>query len=538
MVRQPPLECGNRHTGGNRNHQPIGSHIGANLVKQCGHILGLDAEQNQLAVADRVEVGGRGVYPELSRELVTATGPNVADPDLAGCDQLCTQQPAHESLGHLTGAKKRNWRQPFVHLKSSYSTPMATTNWAGNVEYSARGVHRPASLEQLQEIVRGATRVHVVGSRHAFNTIADATELISLAHLDQQIHIDRSARTVWVPAAITYGALARQLDAAGFALHNLASLPHVSVAGAIATGTHGSGDRNGNLATAVAGLELITCDGELIRVPRGDADFDGMVVNLGALGAVTRLALEVEPTYDIRQTVFEHLSWTALLENFDEVTSSGYSVSMFTTWGDLIEQVWVKGRANGSPWPATGDLFGARAATVELHPASGMDPSSCTPQLGSSGAWWQRLTHFRLEFTPSVGNELQSEYMVARQDAVAAIDAIRGLSHRIRPLLIVGEIRTVAADTLWLSPEYARETVCLHFTWRPDQPAVEAVLVELESVLSQFDARPHWGKLFAARAEAIAALYPRLPDFLELKARLDPRNAFTNAWFTDRVSGM
>ena len=414
---------------------------------------------------------------------------------------------------------------------------MTETNWAGNVAYSARTLHRPTSLDQLQEIVRAAPRLHVLGSRHAFNPIADSTELLTLADLPQQVHVDANARKASVPAAMTYGAVAQQLEAAGCALHNLASLPHVSVAGAVATGTHGSGDGNGNLATAVAGVDLVTSNGELLHVGRDDPDFDGIVVHLGALGAVTQLTLDVEPTYKIGQTVYEDLSWRSLLENFDAITSSGYSVSLFTTWGDLIEQVWVKARVTDPAWSAEQELFGARAASAEVHPAPGMDPHNCTPQLGSSGAWWQRLTHFRLEFTPSVGNELQSEYMVARSDALAAIDAIRGISHRIRPLLIVGEIRTVAADRLWLSPAYMRDTVCLHFTWQPDQPSVEAVLLELESVLSPFGARPHWGKLFAARSDTVADLYPRLPDFLRLKARLDPRDAFTNAWFTNRLRG-
>jgi alditol oxidase len=407
------------------------------------------------------------------------------------------------------------------------------TNWAGNVAYSAPTIHRPTTLEQVQDIVRGAERVRVLGARHTFNAIADSAQLVSLAGLPQAITVDRVARTASVPAGLRYGDLAQQLEAEGLALHNLASLPHVSVGGAVATGTHGSGDRNGSLSTAVAGLELVTSNGDLLRVARGEPDFEGMVVGLGALGAVTRLTLDVEPTYTVRQTVYEGLDWQTLYDHFDAVTSSGYSVSLFTTWGATIEQVWVKRRETDAQDTET--LFGAPAARRQLHPAPGADPENCTAQQGQPGIWWQRLPHFRLEFEPSVGDELQAEYMVPRGQAVAAIEVVRGLADRIRPLLLVSEIRTVAADGLWMSPEFERETVCLHFTWRREQAAVEAVLSELEARLAPFEARPHWGKLFAARAECLAQAYPRLPEFLRLVERLDPRGAFSNSWFDERV---
>jgi xylitol oxidase len=408
-------------------------------------------------------------------------------------------------------------------------------NWAGNFAYTARTLHQPTSLEQLQEIVRAAPSVRVLGSRHTFNAIADSAELVSLAELPADISIDRAAGSVACSPALRYGALAQALEAEGLALHNLASLPHVSVGGAISTATHGSGDRNGNLATAVAGLELVTSSGEVVRASRGDRDFEGMVVGLGALGAVTRVTLDVEPTYLVRQTVYEGLSWRSLFDNFDAVTASGYSVSLFTGWGDAIDQVWVKSRVLDAALPDPDELFGARAARVDLHPLPGADASSCTAQRGEPGAWWQRLPHFRLEHQPSAGDELQTEYMVPRAHALAAIDAVRGLAARIRPLLFTAEIRTVAADRLWLSPEYQRETVCLHFTWRPMQASVEALLPDLESALAPFEARPHWGKLFLLEAPSIARLYSRLPDFLQLADRLDPRRAFTNRWFATHV---
>ena len=143
---------------------------------------------------------------------------------------------------------------------------------------------------------------------------------------------------------MTYGRLAPMLHERGLALHNLASLPHISVGGAIATGTHGSGDRLGNLATAVSAIDILRSDGEIVHLERGDTDFDGAVVGLGALGVVVRVRLDVEPEYQIAQHVYEGLAWDELAARFDEITGAGDSVSLFTTWGSHVDQVWVKQR--------------------------------------------------------------------------------------------------------------------------------------------------------------------------------------------------
>ncbi len=414
---------------------------------------------------------------------------------------------------------------------------MTEVNWAGNYTYRAERVHRPSTLEQLREIVAGAPRVRVLGSRHSFSDIADSTELVTLAGLPVDVVVERAAGTVSFGAGITYGDLAVVLGAEGLALHNMASLPHISVAGAVATATHGSGDVSGNLATAVAGMELVTSGGEMVSASRGDADFDGLVVGLGALGAVTRLTLDVEPAYEVRQRVFEGLTWDALCGHFDQISTSGDSVSVFTRWRPTVDQVWVKSRVTDAPEQVRGDLFGAAAATVGRHPILGLDPVNCTPQLGRPGPWSDRLSHFRLGFTPSSGEELQSEFLVPREHAVATIQAMRALGDRIRPVLQVCEIRTVAADRLWMSPEYGRDTVAIHFTWTPEPNAVAGVLADVEAVLAAFQARPHWGKLFLADAATLGPLYERLPDFVGLIERLDPRGAFCNPWLKARVLG-
>jgi alditol oxidase len=409
-----------------------------------------------------------------------------------------------------------------------------TRNWAGNYTYGAARIHRPAAIEQLREIVAAAVRVRVLGTRHSFTGIGDSDELVSLASLPADVAVDRAGGTVSFGAGMTYGELARALGDEALALHNMASLPHISVAGAVATATHGSGDASGNLAAAVAALELVTSGGDLVTASRGDPDFDGLVVGLGALGAVTRITLDVEPAYEVRQRVFEGLAWDVLHERFDAITASGYSVSVFTRWGDDVDQVWVKSRVTDAPEVVRPDLFGARAATVDRHPILGIDPVNCTPQLGRAGPWSERLPHFRMGFTPSSGNELQSEILLPREHAAAAIDALRALADRMRPVLQVAEIRTVPADRLWMSPQYGRDTVAIHFTWEPQPEAVMAVLADVETALAPFEARPHWGKLLVADA---GRLYERLPDFAALAERLDPRGAFRNAWLERHVLG-
>jgi alditol oxidase len=411
-------------------------------------------------------------------------------------------------------------------------------NWSGNYTYTAAEIHRPQSLEELTELVAGAPSLHALGSRHSFTGIGDAAALVSLERMPAPIEIDRVASTVRVGAQLTYAALAEALLAEGLALHNLASLPHISVGGAVATATHGSGDANGNLATAVRALELVTSDGRLVTIDGGDPRLPGAVVSLGALGVVVALTLAVQPTYDVRQDVYEGLGWDAVLQQFDAIMSCGDSVSIFHRFGEATEQLWVKQRlAPGESGSAPAERFGAPAARGDHNPVWDGDPRNATPQGGVPGPWSERLAHFRSGFTPSAGAEIQSELFVARGDAVAALETLRGMADVIRPLLLVAEIRTVAADRLWLSPQYERDSIGLHFTWalRPDE--VHVAWEAIESALAPLDARSHWGKLMTRNAAQIAAGYPRIDAFRELRDELDPRGAFVNDWLRERVLG-
>ncbi len=411
---------------------------------------------------------------------------------------------------------------------------MSATNWAGNYTYQATRLHQPSSVDELRAIVARTPRIHALGSRHSFMDIADGAELVSLEGLDGEIAIDRAAQTVTVGAGVRYGTLARALEREGWALHNMASLPHISVAGAVATATHGSGDANGNLATAVTALELVTSDGDLLSVSRADADFAGMVVGLGALGVVSRLTLTVQPTYQVRQEIFEHLPWDVLEERFDDVMGSADSVSLFTDYGADVDQVWLKTRVDPEqPQPRRDELLGARAAAHPLHPVRTLSPENCTEQLGVPGRWLDRLPHFRMEATPASGDEIQSEYMLPRRHAVVAIQAMRELAPVMHPHLWISEVRTVAADDLWLSTAYGIDTVCVHFSWKRDPDAVARLVPVVEAALDPFAPRPHWGKVFVTTARDLEPRYERLPEFRRLAERLDPRGALRNA-FLDR----
>ncbi|WP_455644585.1 FAD-binding protein [Micromonospora echinofusca] len=401
---------------------------------------------------------------------------------------------------------------------------MPRRNWAGNVRYAARRHHAPSSLDELRRLVAGSERLRVVGTGHSFNRLGDTTgDLVSLAGLPGTVALDPDRRAVTVPAAMRYGDLASWLHGRGYALANLASLPHISVAGAIATGTHGSGETIGNLASAVAGLELVTADGDLLNVDRAtDGDtFAGMVVSLGALGVVTRVTLDVVPTFDIRQYVRLGLPRPAL----DAALASAYSVSVFTDWrSSRLREVWVKQRADAAPLPA--DWLGTTPADGQRHPVPGMPARNCTPQLGEPGPWHERLPHFRLGFTPSSGDELQSEYHVPRASAAAALAALDPVAHLIAPVLQVCELRTVAGDGLWLSPNHGRDSLAVHFTWTADAAAVLPVVAAVEERLAPFAPRPHWGKVFGLTPAAVAAAWPRYADFLDLARRLDPAGTF------------
>lgn len=413
-------------------------------------------------------------------------------------------------------------------------------NWAGNVRYASARTHNPTTLDQLQETVAAASRVKVYGARHSFNAITDTdADHICLDRMDHSLSFDEQRGTVTVSGGITYGVLCAALHRAGRAIHNTASLPHITLAGAVATATHGSGDGNGVLATAVTGLELVRADGELVTLSRGQdgEEFAGAVVGLGALGVVHRLTLQTEPAFVMQQEVYENVPMAQANEQFDAIFSDAYSVSFFIDWQEeRVNEVWLKRRLDdGAAQTPAPTFHGGTLATRELHPIAAMDPTGCTPQMGIPGPWHERLPHFLVDSVPASGNELQTEYFVARAHAVGAMAALISLREEMRDVLKISEVRSMAGDDLWLSMAYGQETVALHFSWNNDWPAVSRLLPQVEERLAPFAPRPHWGKLATLSGAEIQARYPKAAAFRALAQRYDPQGKFRNEYLDETI---
>jgi xylitol oxidase len=407
-------------------------------------------------------------------------------------------------------------------------------NWAGNYQYKAENLHQPTTVEEVQALVKKLNKQKALGSCHCFNDIADSPlNQISTQNLNKVLTIDEKAQTITLEAGAKYGQFAPELDKKGFALHNLASLPHISVAGACATATHGSGVKNGNLASAVSALELVTANGEIMNLSREkDGElFNGAVVSLGGLGIITKVTLDIHPTFQVRQDLFQDLPLQSLKDHFDDIMSSGYSVSLFTDWQNQnISQIWVKRRVEKDTKDMAKDFYGAKAATKNLHPITRLSSENCTDQMGVAGPWYERLPHFKMGFTPSSGEELQSEYFVPRKNALEAILALEKKGNLIFPQLMITEIRTIAADNYWMSTAYKQDSVAIHFTWKQNIPEVMALLPMIEAELAPFNARPHWGKLFTIAPSVLQSRYEKYPDFLAVLKKFDPEGKFRNAY--------
>jgi xylitol oxidase len=405
-------------------------------------------------------------------------------------------------------------------------------NWAGTHRYRARDIIAVRSLDEVETLVARGGPVRALGTRHSFNVLADtAGTLLDMNSLRFEPRIDESTRRVTVAPGMTYGELGTFLNRRGWSLHNMGSLPHISVAGACATATHGSGASNQCLAGAVCGLELVAGRGRRLVLDEHDPRLAGAVVSLGALGIVTAVTLRIEPTYDVRQDVFVNMPWREL-GRLDPIMESGYSVSLFSRWNGLVDQVWIKSRVgaqDGGRRPAVD--YAEPAGHQVMSPADdGRD--NTTVQGGVPGPWNERLPHFRFDETPSNGDEIQSEYFVARQDGRSALRALEPLASAFSPHLLIGEVRTVAGDELWLSPAHGRDSLTIHFTWKNRPSEVQRLLPAIEDALRPFEARPHWAKWFTMAAPEIPALYPRLNDFEELVQELDPDGQFRNGYLT------
>ena len=416
-------------------------------------------------------------------------------------------------------------------------------NWARNLEYSTENFQYPEYARDIQGLIKGSKNLKIIGTRHSFNRIADnPNTIVSLEKIKPLYILDKENLTVTVDGNVKYGDLAEYLHTNGYALHNMASLPHISVAGSCATATHGSGVKNANLSSAVVALEMINAAGDVVKASRKETPetFAGMVVGLGALGAVTKVTLKIVPTYNIRQDVYQNMPLAEIKKHFDEVMSAGYSVSLFTTYAkENINQVWVKRKVEGDiKIKLASEWFGSTIATKNLHPIEEISAENCTEQMGVAGPWHERLPHFKMNFTPSSGEELQSEFFVPYQEGASALAAVFELYEKITPHLLISEIRSIAADDLWMSPCYQQDCVAIHFTWKQDWAAVKQVLPLIEAKLAPFKARPHWAKLFTMSPSSIQSRYKKLNDFKDLMKKQDPEGKFRNEFLDKNLYGV
>jgi len=428
---------------------------------------------------------------------------------------------------------------PLLSQLDGWAQAPRLQNWAGNLTYGTANIQNPMSMTEVQQLVKFHPKIKALGTRHCFNTIADSKDdLLSTSRLNIVISLDKKAQTVTVEGGIKYGELAPYLDKEGFALHNLASLPHISVAGSVTTATHGSGIKNGNLASSVTALEIVNADGNIVHLSKAanGEKFNASVVGLGALGVITKVTLKIEPAYQVAQRVFLGLPMSQLKQHFVDIMSAGYSVSLFTDWqSDKINEVWIKSRLGVDKEQNQPEFYGAKAATKNLHPIMDHPAESCTEQMGVPGRWYERLPHFKMGFTPSSGKELQSEYFVPLTRAVEAIEAVSRLGKQIGPHLFITEIRAIAADDLWMSPCYNQTSITIHFTWKQEVDAVMALLPLIEKELAPFSPRPHWGKIFTIAPKVLQSRYPKLAAFKKLAVEFDPHGKFRNDFLSHNL---
>jgi len=411
-------------------------------------------------------------------------------------------------------------------------------NWSRTHCFGATELRRPTSIGELQQSIVAAVAsgqgVRTIGSRHSFTDIADSDVVVDLGALPEQFAVSPDRTSVTVSGAMTYARLASLLEPHQLAIANMASLPHLSIAGAISTATHGSGTTNGNLATAVLSLKIMTSAGELRHVQRSDTQFSAAVVALGAMGAIVAIELAVEPAFDVEQAVHNRLSWSRLHPSLDEVFDAAYSVSVFTDWRDHV-QLWTKRRVDQATLDHATLHDGVQASQPE-HPVPGADASSCTNQQ-EPGLWSHRLPHFRSDEVPSVGAEVQSEFFVERALMGQAIERLRSIGDALEPVIMVSEIRTIGADNIWLSPQYQRDCAAFHFTWHHDVVAAHAAADLVTDTLAPLRPIPHWGKVFDPRRFDFDQLYPNLRSALACFQEWDPTSTFTNAWMRNTISG-
>lgn len=409
-----------------------------------------------------------------------------------------------------------------------YNNPKAIRlhNWGGNFNYSTQNIQYPRSVAEVQQIVKNAGKLRVVGSRHSFSKIADSEcTMLSTIGLNKIIGINGSIPSVTVQGGLTYTDLLTSLNTAGFALPNLASLAEISVGGAASTNAHGTGVANQALANHIRSMEIVLANGSLLTIGPNDPRLKGMAAGLGAFGVVTQLELKLVPAFNITTYTYVNMPVQNSYENFAALQNMGFGVllvNMFTApdaWNIAI--VYARSDANNTAM-LTSNLFGGTLVSQTTQPSYLALLSIA--QIGLSGV---------------DGNEIQTEYFVPISKAVEAIKAVTAVANstNIFPSLATAfVIRTIASDDLWMSEYYGNDTmVAIHFSWQNNVTAVEAVLPQLERAMIPYGARPHWGKMFTMEPEDFLPHYPKVNEFKKLAEQLDPKGKFRNEFLEENV---
>ena len=429
-------------------------------------------------------------------------------------------------------------------------------NWAKTVYYN-HTIHYPKTVEEIQHILQYHAKIRVLGSMHSFNNITKLPQefngvYISMSNMNQVIKCCRGER-VTIQPGITFGELGEYLHERNFGFHNMASLPHITVGGAISTGTHGAGVFNGNLASHVMQVKLISADGKLRTYRIGqDPEFQHIPVSFGLAGIIVEIELDIVPDYDIQQCIYENLPFNTIKKSdYKTAFSSAYSFSIFTQWKNRkFTSIWAKYRLrkgrNGNEESIMidcPDMNKIKPSSNKVHPLPGGDTSFVSGGIGKNykEPGYVGLPHFLMEGVPSQGEELQSEYFVSSHMFDVVIEVL--FHHfeenpKLYDLLYVSEMRFVAGDKLTLSPQHVLgSSIGFHFTWKKEFDQVVDALKGIENVLKPYNALPHMGKLFTMTGRELEGKYGQrnLRAFQSFVAPLDPLKKFVNPFLQNLI---
>ncbi|KAI1700234.1 d-arabinono-1,4-lactone oxidase domain-containing protein [Ditylenchus destructor] len=364
--------------------------------------------------------------------------------------------------------------------------PIRLHNWGNNFRFSTQNIQYPTSVEEVQQIVRNANKLRVVGTRHSFSKIADSPNtMLSTLALKNIIGFDPTVPSITVQAGITYTDLNPFLPNYG----------------------------------------------------PNDPELKAIAVGLGAFGVITQVELEVEPTFNLTNYVFVNMPEQDIYDHFDEIENLGYSVQLFTDFSTpgVWDQVWVWVRSDeNSNVGNMQNLYGATRTHEQVTAIEALPPTYLMEQ-GKEQPWYYGLVDYHLGLSGFDGAEIQSEYFMPYENAIPAIQAVSNFSDLIAPRVYTMLIRTIKGDDLWMSESFNETTVAIHFTWKPNMTAVMEVLPQIEQALLPYGARPHWGKVFAQGPETYLHRYPKLNQWKQLAETLDPTHKFRNKFLEDTV---